>query len=173
MGLVLTVGRPASVFDDPFAELVDYVLTAECEEYLAPEGGDPEPFHTPELGWSGWNLLQERARMALAPEEVPNLLSMDAWHGAYLPGWAEAGAILFDDYPTPLDVAPLEGLIGELERVGPALGWATDDVGLAALVARYEDDDRCDDDMEVQLYAHLLIAARQARERRQPLWVVK
>ena len=173
MGLVFTVGRPACVFDEPFAELIEHVLGAECEEHLAPDGGEPEPFRTPELGWSGWNLLQERARVALTPEEVPNLLSMDAWHGAYLPGWAEAGAILFDDYPTPLDVAPLEGLIGELERVGPALGLATDDEGLAQITAKYDDDDLCDDDMEVQLYAHLLIAARQAQSRRQPLWVVK
>ena len=173
MGLVFTVGRPASVFDDPVAELMQHVLDAECEEHLAPEGGDPEPFHSAELGWSGWNLLQERARVALNPEAVPNLLSMDALHGAYLPGWAEAGAILFDDYPMPLDVAPLEGLIAELERVGPVLGLATDDDGLARIAARYADAENCDDDMEVQTYAQLLLAARQAAARRQPLWVVK
>ncbi len=172
MGLVFTVGRPVDVFDDSVAELIQHVLEAECADHVALDGG-AEPFHSAELGWSGWNLLQERARVALTPEVVPNLLSMDAMHGAYLPGWVEAGAILFEDYPMPLDVAPLEGLITELEQVGPALGLATDDAGLASLAARYADDDRCDDDMEVQTYAQLLLAARQAVARRQPLWVVK
>ena len=173
MGLIFTVGRPASVFDDPVAELIQHVLDAECEGHLAPEGGEATPFHSAELGWSGWNLLQERARVALTAEAVPNLLSMDAIHGAYLPGWDEAGAIVFDDYPMPLDVASLEGLIGELERVGPALGLATDDAGLARIAAKYADDESRDDDMEVQAYAQLLLAARQAVARRQPLWVVK
>ena len=68
---------------------------------------------------------------------------------------------------------PWKGLIGELERVGPALGLATDDDGLARIAAKYADDDSCDDDMEVQAYAQLLLAARQAIARRQPLWVVK
>lgn len=173
MGLVFTVGRPVCVFDDPVAELMDHVLGAECEGHLAPDGGEAEPFHTAELGWSGWGLLQERARVALGDEVLPNLLSMEAWHGAFLPGWVEAGAIVFDDYPMPLDVASLEGLIAELELVGPALGLPTDDEGLAGIIGRYADDDSCDDDMEVQTFAHLLRAARQARLRRQPLWVVK
>ena len=87
MGLVFTVGRPACVFDDPVAELMAHVLDAECGEHLAPDGGEAEPFHSGELGWSGWGLLQERARGVVAPEEIHNLLSMEAWHGAFLPGW--------------------------------------------------------------------------------------
>ncbi len=173
MGLKFTVGRPDDVFDEPFAELVGHVLEAECADHVDFGMEGVAPFHSAELGWSGWNLLQERTRVELTAEAVPNLLSMDAMHGAYLPGWPEAGAILFDDYPLPLDVAPLEGLIGELEQVGPALGLATDDAGLAAIAAKYADDDLCDDDMEIQTYAQLLIAAREAARRRQPLWVVK
>ena len=173
MGLKFTVGRPTDVFDEPFAELVGYVLEAECANNVDWGLDGVEPFHSAELGWSGWNLLQERARVALTPEEVPNLLSMEAMHGAYLPGWPEAGAIVFDDYPMPLDVAPLEALIGELEKVGPALGLATDEAGLAAIATKYADDDLCDDDMEIQTYAQLLLAARVAVTRRQPLWVVK
>ena len=173
MGLIFTVGRPSDVFDEPFAKLVGHVLEAECEDHIDWGREGVEPFQSGELGWSGWSLLQERARVALSAEEVPNFLSMDAMHGAYLPGWAEAGAIVFDDYPMPLDVAPLEGLIAELERVGPALGLATDEVSLAAIAARYRDDDLCDDDMEIQTYAQLLRAAREAATRRQPLWVVK
>ena len=175
MGLVFTVGRPSAVFDEPFAGLVRDILEAECEDDLAfgAEGDGVEPFHSAELGWSGWGLLQERARVALGAEAVPNLLSMEAWRGAYLPGWAEAGAIVFDADPTPLDVAPLGGLIGELERIGAALGLATDAAGLAELAASYDDDDRIDDDMEIQTYAQLLPAAREAARRRQPLWVVK
>ncbi len=173
MGLVFTVGRPSDVFDEPFAELVRHVLEAECEDDVDFGEAGVEPFHSSELGWSGWSLLQERARVAVPPEEVANLLSMDAIHGAYLPGWGEAGAILFDATPMPLDVAPLEGLIAELEKLGPALGLATDLDGLAQIVARYQDDDSCDDDMEIQTFAQLLITAREAARRRQPLWVVK
>ena len=173
MALVFTVGRPADVFEEPFAELVGHVLEAECADRVDFGMEGVAPFRSGELGMSGWGLLQERARVALSAEGVPNLLSMDALHGAYLPGWPEAGAIVFDDYPTPLDVASLEGLIDELERVGPALGLATDPAGLAALAAKYDDDDLRDDDMEIQTYAQLLIAARAAAARRQPLWVVK
>ena len=173
MGLVFTVGRPSDVFDEPLAGVLQQILEAECEDHVS--FGEPrvEPFHSAELGWSGWNLLQERARVAVSPEGVANLLSMDAIHGAYLPGWGEAGAILLDATPMPLDVASLEGLIAELETLGPALGLATDPAGLAEIAARYQDDDRVDDDMEIQTFAQLLIAAREAARRRQPLWVVK
>lgn len=173
MGLVFTVGRPADVFDEPFAEVVQHVLKAECEDDITFDEAGVEPFNSAELGWSGWNLLQERARLALSPEEVPNLLSMDAIHGAYLPGWVEAGAILFDANPMPLDVASLESLVDELEKLGPALGLATDADGLAKIAKRYQDDDSCDDDMEIQTFAQLLLTAREAARRRQPLWVVK
>ena len=173
MGLIFTVGRPTDVFDAPFAELVEHVLEAECDDRVDWGLDGVEPFHSAELGWSGWNLLQERARVALTPEEVPNLLSMDAILGAYLPGWPEAGSIVFDDYPMPLDVAPLEALIAELEMVGPALGLATDTDGLAAIATKYADEDLCDDDMEIQTFAQLLLSAREAVARRQPLWVVK
>ena len=173
MGLIFTVGRPSDVFDEPFAGVVQHVLEAECEDDIAFEDENAEPFNSTELGWSGWSLLQERARFALAPEEISHFLSMDAIHGAYLPGWVEAGAILFEASPMPLDVASLEGLIDELEKLGPALGLPTDSEGLAHIVHRYRDDDSCDDDMEIQTYAQLLLAAREAARRRQPLWVVK
>ena len=36
-----------------------------------------------------------------------------------------------------------------------------------------EDDDIIDDDMDLQTYAQLLLAAHEAVRRGQPLWIVK
>ena len=98
---------------------------------------------------------------------------MEAWFGAYLPTELEPDAIQVEGSPTPLDVASLPGLIRELEQFGTISNLPVDDAGLKALEAKYDDDDLCDEDMDLQTYAQLLLGARMARSRNQPLWVIK
>jgi len=99
---------------------------------------------------------------------------MEAWQGVYVPGEADIGFFTFDGHSTPLSVASLDQLIGELEAIGVALGLPTDGADLRSLFLGYrDDDDRCDDDMDIQTYVQLLLSAREAKKRNQPLWVVK
>jgi hypothetical protein len=172
MGLTFTVGNPSDAFVEPFATRVRGTLEVECEGSVVLDSAE-EPYYSQELGWSGWQLLQELASDKVSPEQVPHLLSMEAWSGVYLPSWNRIGALEFDGEPTPLDVASLDSLIEELELVGRALGLATDAEGLKAIAVKYEDDDLVDSDMEIQTYAQLLLAAREAKRRKQPLWIVK
>ncbi len=134
-----------------------------------------DPWYTEELGWSGWAALQERALEFLAPDKIEHFLSMEAWKGAYLP--VETVPMSLDDIPgdkTPLKVASLRRLIEELTLIGRALKLPTDTQGLESLAQNcLEDDDLIDEDMEIQTYAQLFLAAYKAVSRDQPLWVVK
>jgi hypothetical protein len=172
MGLTFKVGNPNDAFTEPFAERVRSTLAHHYGPSVVLDS-DEHPHHSQELGWSGWRLLQERAVKTLTAERVPHFLSMEAWCGCYVPAKTELGAFEFEGQPTPLAVASLPALIGELEAVGAALGLPTEDEGLRELAARYQDDDLIEDDMDIQTYAQLLLAARVAQRRQQVLWVVK
>jgi hypothetical protein len=172
MGLTFTVGNPSDAFTEPFAENVRSTLASQFGNTIN-LNSEQEPYFSQELGWSGWRLLQETAVQAVSAERVPHLLSMEAWCGCYVPADTEPGAFHFDGESTPLDVASLNQLASELESVGIALGLPTTDDGLCDLYRYYEEDDRFDDDMQIQTYAQLLLAAHTAQARRQVLWIVK
>jgi hypothetical protein len=173
MGLTFTVGNPSDVFIEASAEVVRRTLESNYRGHFVLDSPE-EPYCSEEVGWSGWAALQERAQSVLPATSLAHLLSMDAWSGVYVPCATEIGAFEFDAEQTPLNVAGLHPLIEELECIGAALGLAVDDAGLRELARGYlEDDDRVDDDMDVQTYAQLLLAAHEAMRRRQPLWIVK
>jgi hypothetical protein len=107
-------------------------------------------------------------------EKIAHFLSMEAWQGVYVPVETDIGVFTFDGHSTPLSVASLDHLLGELEAIGVALGVRTEGADLQSLFLGYcDDDDRCDDDMDIQTYVQLLLSAREAKKRNQPLWVVK
>jgi hypothetical protein len=174
MALVFTVGNPTDAFMEPHGTAVQKILEARFGRSMALDSSD-DPWHTEELGWSGWATLQERALEFLAPDKIEHFLSMEAWKGAYLP--VETAPTSLDDIPgdkTPLKVASLPRLIEELTLIGRALKLPTDKQGLESLAQKYlEDDDLIDEDMEIQTYAQLFLAAYKAVSRNQPLWVVK
>jgi hypothetical protein len=172
MGLTFTVGNPADAFMEPFAERVRLTLAAHFGDSVVLDSVELA-YYSDELGWSGWRTLQERAANALTAQRVPHLLAMEAWCGCYVPADTEPRCFEFDEESTPLDTASLPALVRELEAVGKALGLPTDDAGLAELAERYSDDDLADEDMDIQTYAQLLLAARLAQRRQQVLWVVK
>jgi len=174
VGLTFSVGGPSVVFQEPYAGHVLDALQEQFGDAIGPDGdGGAEPYTSAEVAWSGWGLLQERAAQELGAENVPHLLSMDAWCGAYVPAETDPGSFAFEGEETPLDVASLDRLADELEALGLLTGLPTDDDGLRDLAARYQADDLVDDDLDVQTYAHLLLAAHAAQARRQTLWMVK
>lgn len=172
MGLTYTVGLPADVFMEPFATLVAERLAQEFGKRLARTSSRPA-YCSDELGWSGWRRLQERAAEVLGEEQLPHFLSMAAWQGCYVP--LETAPTLFDfaDHKTPLAVASLPHLIRELQAFGVASAIPTHRAGLEELAAKYDDDDQEDDYVAMQTYANVLLAALEARRRRQVLWIVK
>jgi hypothetical protein len=143
MGLSFQVGSAEQVILEPAASRFVARLAS---SYPASRAGanSREAWCSTELAWSGWSALQGRVASTLGETRAPHLLSMEAWFGAYLPTELEPGANL------PVDEA-----------------------GLKALEAKYDDDELCDEDMDVQTYAQLLLGARMAQSRNQPLWVIK
>ncbi len=171
MGLTFTVGNPIEVFIESFAELVKKTLASHYDGIVL--DSDEEAFYSDELGWSGWQLLQDKAVETVGADAVPHFLSMEAWVGCYVPAETQPGSFTFEGEKTVLEVASLRSLIDELEHLGRVLGLPTSDNGLKELAAKYQEDDLVDDDMDIQTYAQLLIAAHTAQLRRQVLWIVK
>lgn len=171
MGLTFSVGNPADAFIEPFAERVKKTLASHFSGIVL--DSDVEAYFSEELGWSGWRLLQDKAVETVGADAVPHFLSMEAWSGCYVPSETQPVSFEFDGEKTPLAVASLAALVSELENLGRVLGFPYDDNGLKELAAKYQDDDLVDDDMDIQTYAQLLLAAHAAQRRQQILWVVK
>ena len=171
MGLTFSVGNPIDAFFEPFAERVKKTFELHFNGIVL--DSDEEVYFSEDLGWSGWRLLQDKAVETVGAEAVPHFLSMEAWFGCYVPAETIPGSFEFNGEETPLAVASLPVLVSELEKLGKALGLPSGDIGLKELAAKYHDEDSIDDDMDIQTYAQLLLAAHVAQRRRQVLWVVK
>jgi hypothetical protein len=172
MGLTFTVGNPCDAFIEPHAGQVRSILLRHFGEAIDLDA-EGDPYFSEELAWSGWEQLQQRAAQAAGTSGVSHLLSMEAWCGCFVPVETEPVAFEFEGDTTPLSVASLPMLLRELEAVGTRSGLRTDETGLQELVWKYQADDLADEDMDLQTYAQLLLAARVAQVRRQVLWVVK
>jgi hypothetical protein len=172
MGLAFSVGNPWDVFLPDYAERVRARLAREFGPGVVSDSPE-EAYSSDEVGWGGWARLQEAAAAAVGADRMPHLLSMEAWNGCYVPVPTEPTAFPIPGNSAPLAVGSLAALVGELEAVGAALGLPTDDDGLRELATEHADDEPREYDMDYQTYAELLLAARVAQRRRQPLWVVK
>ena len=172
MALVFSVSAPRTAFTEPFASQIADTLRAQFGDKI--DFSNDTERHSDELGWSGWRILQERGAEACGADKLPHFLSMEAWHGCYLPVTTGVGSFEFPDDSPNLDVGALDNLIAELELIGKTLGFPTDDSSLTELFRKYmDDDDLIDEDMDIQTFTQLLPLARFARKHRLPLWVVK
>lgn len=175
MALVLRVGTTADVFTEPFAT----TLATALEHHFGPgmhlQGqSEDEGWHSTELGWSWWQMLQDRAAVLLGPEATPHLSSMPAWRGVFLPKTVEIGELSgIPGDEAAICIASLTSLMRELGAVATAIGVLFTVQACEALAAKYDNDDLCDDDPELQTLAQLGIGAHVATERGQPLWVIK
>jgi len=172
MALVFSVSAPSTAFIEPFATQITETLRSTFGDEI--DFDNKAERHSEELGWSGWAELQERGAESCGADQLPHFLSMEAWHGCYLPVKTDVGSFEFPDETPNLDVGALDNLIAELELIGNALGLPVDDSSLDALSEKYtDDDDLVDEDMDIQTFSQLLPLARFAREQRLPLWIVK
>ncbi len=173
MGLSFSVGNPSEVFAEPYGSLVTETLQSHFGDSVE-LSSQQEIYFSNEVAWSGWSKLQHLGVKVCGEAAIPHLLSMEAWHGAYLPVETQIGAFQFPGESPALNVACLFNLITELEGIGLAANLTTDDAGIQALAQEYlSNDDLIDADMEIQTYAQLLPSARVAQQRKQPLWIVK
>lgn len=154
------------MFEPQFASSVAAELRARFPE-LPPSVA--EPYRSEEVDAKGWGELQRRAG-ALAPQ----VSRMEAYQAVWVPGGpSPIAAIPIANAADPLQAGSLESLVEELRRFADAQSLPTDDVELMQLAVKYlEDDELFDRDLDVQTYVQLMLSARQASARRQPLWIV-
>jgi hypothetical protein len=159
------------VFFGDFAEQVEQALAREFN-FSAPVSGGQGAFYSDEVDWFGWAQLQQMVMAAIGRPGAPNLLSVEAWRGVFLPIAVEPAQLEIAE-DAWLQCASLPGLIGELEALASAYSLPTDRAGLSALWDKYAEDEDADVGIEMQTYSQLMLAAQVAAERGLPLWVVK
>ena len=171
MGLTFTVGGATDVFFGDFAEQVEQALAREFNVSLPASAGQGV-YYSQEVDWFGWAQLQQMVMAAIGKSSAPNLLSIEAWRGVFLPVAVEPTQLEIDE-DAWLQCAGLPGLIGELSALAGAYSLPTDQTGLNALWEKYAEDEDDDVGIEMQTYSQLLLAAQVAAARGLPLWVVK
>jgi hypothetical protein len=105
---------------------------------------------------------------------APQVSRMEAYQAVWVPGGpSPIAAVAVANAADPLQVGSLEQLVEELGVFAAAHSLPVDDIELMQLAAKYlEDDELFDRDLDIQTYVQLMLSARQAVARRQPLWIV-
>ncbi|MEO8382764.1 MAG: hypothetical protein ABI779_24110 [Acidobacteriota bacterium] len=166
MSLTFVVGKAADVFGADLARAIDAALR---QRYAMGRGG--EAYRSEPVAASGWRALQARVLRTL--DDVPQLTGIDAYQAVYVPG-EESGVqhLPIANLADPLQVGSLPALFAELHRFAASASLPTDDVELMKLAVYYLEHDDPDADLDVQTYVQLLLSARQAIARGEPLWIV-
>ena len=173
MGLALTVGSASDVLDTDFAKLVAEKIEQKLK-YKPEVESNSKPYHSDELAWSGWAELQERAASLLGEDAIPNLLSVDAWTGVFIPKDISPTELVIQADVSPFQVASLAGLYRELLALSQKASWPNDEQGLQAWWDEYMDgDSAADEDDDIQTYIQLMLCTLKATNLNKPLWVVK
>ena len=171
MSLTFVVGKAADVFGPEFARAVDAVLRA---RFTISNGVTEGPYRSDVVEGGGWAALQFRAADTLGGAAVPQIATVEAYQAVYIPaGPREVEHLPIPNAADPLQVGNLDALLGELRAFAERTSLPTDDVELMNLAAKYlEDDEAFDSDLDVQTYVQLMLTAKQAAARKQPLWIV-
>lgn len=167
MSLTFVVGCAADVFPGELASAVEAALRAAFPSVAS--DGD-EPYQSEPVLAGGWRLLQQRVLRTL--EHAPQVTGVDAYQAVYVPPSSDH----VDQLPVPaladpLQVGSVPALLDELRRFAAQASLPTDDVELMQLAAHYLEGDE-NADLDVQTYVQLLLSAKQAAARQQPLWIV-
>ncbi len=172
MGLTFRVGNPSEILFAEYAEGVRSCLVQAFGSAIVFDSPE-DVYESDDCGWGGWARLQQAAIDAVGEDQIPHLLSMEAWLGGFVPVETEPTEFYIGTSSTPFRVGSLPALIAELELVADAMGLPTENAGLDQLVEEHDDDEPEADEMDYQTYAELLQAVYIARSRQQVLWVVK
>lgn len=166
--LVFITGTPTDVFAPDLAREIEAQLRARFPAVTF-EGG--EVYRSDGVEPIGWSRLQSRAAQSIA--SAPQLTSIDAYQSVYLPLPLPAVEhLLIPNAADPLEVGSLDALLDELRQFAAGADLPTDDVEMMQLSAHYlEDDALFDQDLDIQTYLQLMLAAKQSAAHRMPLWI--
>ena len=168
MSLTFIVGSAADVFPQDLARAVDDELRARFPLIVADAD---EKYESDPVDASGWRMLQQRVLRTL--DVAPQITTVDAYQAVYIPASIEhVEHVPIANAADPLQVGSLAKLIEELRRFAAAAKLPVDDVELMQLAAHYLEHDDPDADLDVQTYIQLMLSAKQASARKQPLWIV-
>ncbi len=164
--LVFVAGAAADVFPSDLAEAIEAVVRARY-------AGDSieEAYRSDPVDAVGWSRLQTRVAKTL--DSAPQVAGMDAYQSVYLPGAANGvERVPIPNVADPLEIGSLDALLGELRAFAVEASLPTDDVDLMQLAAHYlENDALVDQDLDVQTYVQLMLAAKQSAAHGVPLWI--
>jgi hypothetical protein len=165
--LTFLVGSPVDVFPGALAQAVGAVMRQQFPS-VAYDGHDP--YQSEPVEAIGWRQLQERVMRTL--DGAPQLTTIDAYQAVYVPV-AKDGVehLAVGNLADPLQVGSLPALLEELRLFAAGASLPTDDLELMQLGLRYLEKD-FDKDLDVQTYIQLLLSAKQAVVRNEPLWIV-
>jgi hypothetical protein len=167
VSLTFVVGSAADVFPGELAEAIDAELR---RRFPAAAQGGGDPYESEPVDALGWRSLQARALQTL--DYAPQITAIDAYQAVYVPAEIEAiDHVPVGNLADPLQIGSLPSLLEELQRFAANASLPTDDVELMQLAAQYLEAEE-DEDLDVQTYVQLMLSARQAAARKQPLWVV-
>lgn len=167
MSLTFVVGSAADVFP---AELAQAIAGELRKRDPSMERDGEEPYHSEPVNARGWRHLQERVLQTL--EYAPQLTAVDAYQAVYVPAVREGVEhVPVGTLADPVQIGSLSALIEELHQFAARASLPTDDLELMGLAAQFLEADE-EQDIDVQTYVQLMLSAKQAAARNQPLWVV-
>ena len=159
--IAFVAGSASDVFPSDIAQSI--------EEIVPSAGGDV--YRSDPVDARGWSRLQTRVMKML--DAAPQLTGIDAYQSVYLPG-ARNGVerVPVPHVADPLEIGSLDALLRELRAFAAKAALPTDDVELMQLAAHYlENDALIDQDLDVQTYVQLMLAAKQSAAHGVPLWI--
>lgn len=160
--LTFVVGTAADVFGPELARRIDGALE------IAPA---EEAYRSEPVDAGGWRALQSRVLRTL--DVAPQIAGVDAYQAVYVPSRGDGVEPMpVANLADPLQVGSLDALMDELRRFAAGASLPTDDVELMQLAAQYLEHEDPNADLDVQTYVQLMLSAKQAVARRQPLWIV-
>lgn len=159
--LAFVAGNAADVFPADLAEAIERVVPSKTADAYRSDPVDAR----------GWSQLQARALKTL--DAAPQLAGIDAYQSVYLPGKRDGvQRVPIPNVADPLEIGSLDSLLGELRAFAAKAALPTDDVELMQLAAHYlENDALIDQDLDVQTYVQLMLAAKQSAAHGMPLWI--
>ena len=159
--LAFVAGSASDVFTPDLAEAIERVVGSPM----------PDVYRSDPVDARGWSQLQARVMKTL--DAAPQLTGIDAYQSVYLPG-TRGGVerVPIPNVADPLEIGSLDSLLGELRAFAAKAALPTDDVELMQLAAHYlENDALIDQDLDVQTYVQLMLAAKQSAAHGVPLWI--
>ena len=161
VAFTFVVGAARDVFPPDLAQAVEEKLRG---RFALPACTDEESYRSDDVEAAGWLALQKR---------LAAIANVDAYQAVFVPAPVKRlEEVTVPNLADPLHVAGLDALLKGLHDFAAKSSLPTDDVKLMALAALYlEDDALVDQDLDVQTYVQLMLSAKQAAARKQPLWI--